>query len=88
MTLNSFTNFLALQEVLRDQQLYETRIENDGDGQPIYIGNCITPNGDEDALIWYIIKLSYTGGYITRQQLPDNGIGFLYAWSQRASYFS
>jgi len=88
-TQNSFTNFLAVSEVLNDEDLYEVRTENDSSGKVLYVGKNITPNAATSASSWYIKKLGYDGnGFLNRVQLPDNGIGFLYTWDNRASYFS
>ena len=87
--MNSFTGFLALTNVLQQQSLLETRIENNVSGQPIYIAYSITPNADTAARVWYILKMSYDGGgFLSRVQKPDNGDGFLYIYDDRATYFS
>ncbi len=86
---NTFTNQLALEAVFQDDDLYETRLENDSSGKVLYIGKCTVPNGATDERIWYIKKLSYdVNGFIDRIQLPDDGTGFLYTWDDRATYFS
>lgn len=86
---NAFTNFLAVSEVLNDEDLYETRTENDSSGQVLYVGKSITPNADTSQRIWYIKKLGYDGnGFLNRIQLPDDGPNFTYAWDDRADYFS
>jgi hypothetical protein len=85
---NSFTGLLALAEVLSDEDLYDVRLENDVDGNVIYVGKNITPNASTAVNTWYVKKLTYTGGFVTRVQLPDNGIGFKYSWDARATYFS
>ena len=75
--------------MLNDEDLYETRVENDATGKILYVGKSITPNAATDERIWYIKKLLYDGfGFLNRVQLPDDGIGFLYAWDDRATYFS
>jgi len=66
----------------------ETRIENDGSGNPLYVGYTKCPNAPTDENLWYIVKLEYSGGYLIRNQLPDNGPHFTYAWDDRASLFS
>lgn len=86
---NAFTNQLALEAVFQDDDLYETRLENDVTGKVIYIGQCIVPNGSTSERIWFIKKLGYDGnGFIDRIQLPDDGTGFLYIWDDRATYFA
>lgn len=86
---NIWQNFLSFDAVLSPNQMYETRIENNVAGQPIYVAICLTPNGDPDALIWFIIKLHYDGGgELVRSQLPDGGVKFAYSNTQRATYFT
>lgn len=89
MTLNSFTNFLAVAEVLTDEDLYEVRTENNSSGQVLYVGKCITPNGDTSLPIWYIKMLGYdSNNFLNHIQLPVNGPNFTYIWDNRADYFS
>lgn len=86
---NAFTNLLNLSEVLQDEDLYEIRLENDNGGSVLYVGKNIVPDAPTDDPSWYIKKLSYDGnGFVNRVQLPDDGIGFKYAWDDRASIFS
>ena len=66
----------------------EKRLENDGSGNPLYVGYNRKPNAATTEESWYIIKMTYSGGYVVRVQLPDNGPQFKYAWDSRASYFS
>ena len=68
--------------------IFEKRIENDGSGNPIYIGYSKNANAATSSDSWLIFKLSYTGGYIVRYQLPDSGPTFGYAWDDRATLFS
>lgn len=87
--LNAFTNFLAISEVLQDEDLYEVRTENDAQGNVLYVGRSTMPNADEAEGIWYIKKLSYDGnGFLNRVQLPVDGPNFTYIWDDRATYFS
>lgn len=53
-----------------------------------YEGWCKKPNAATDAPLWFIIKYTYAAGLVTRQQLPDDGPFFNYAWDSRATYFS
>lgn len=89
-TPNAFTGLLALSEVLQDEDLYEVRTINNSQGQVLYVGKCLTPNGSTSAAIWFVKKLGYDGnGFLNRVQLPDNGIGFLYIWDNvQTDYFS
>lgn len=78
----TFVNYFGTED------LFENRFENDGNGNPIYIGFSVMPNADVDLPIWFILKVEYTGTAIIRKRLPDDGIKLGYAWSQRATYFS
>lgn len=88
MVQNSWTNFLALSEVMELDDLFEYRMENDSSGKILYVGmaqNAATPT---DEPLWYIIKLNYDGnGFLSYKQLPVNGAGFIYVWDDRATYF-
>lgn len=53
-----------------------------------YEGWSAKPNAATDQPIWYIVKYTYAGGLVTRQQLPDDGPYFQYAWDDRATLFS
>jgi len=53
-----------------------------------YLGYCKKPNASTAELIWYIVKYTYVGGLRTRQQLPNSGPKFAYAWDDRATYFA
>ena len=68
--------------------LWEKRIENDGSGNPLYIGYNKEPNASTSTLGWFIIKNTYSGTFLTRSQLPDDGPQFKYAWDSRATYFT
>lgn len=86
---NVFKDFIQLQAILPEEDLYEVRLENDPDGNTLYIGKTIIPDGSTSAEIWSIIKLSYdVNNFLVRKQLPDAGQGFNYAWDERATYFS
>lgn len=85
---NSWTNFLAVSEVLDLDNLYETRIENDSSGKILYVGMSNMPQAPTDQAIWFIFKLSYDdNGYLDYKQLPVNGGSFTYVWDDRADYF-
>lgn len=57
-------------------------------GLLIYEGWAKKPNCPTDLAAWYIVKYSYSGSSVIRQQLPDNGPFFKYAWDDRATIFS
>jgi hypothetical protein len=86
---NSWTNFLALQAVLNTDDLYETRMINDSNGNVLYIGMAQGPGADTSLPIWYVFKLNYDGnGYINYKQLPNDGKKFGYIWDNVTTYFS
>lgn len=88
MAQNAFTNFLAVAEVLQDEDLYETRLENTVEGKILYVGKSITPSADTSQRIWYIKMLHYdANGFIDHIQLPNDGPSFTYSWDDRATYF-
>jgi hypothetical protein len=88
-TPNSWTDFLALEPVLGAMSLLEKRMENDSLGKILYIGYSMVANADTSANLWMIRKFSYdVNGFMDRDQLPKNGIGFLYSWDDRATSFS
>lgn len=53
-----------------------------------YEGWCKKANAATDQDIWLIVKYTYSGSSLLRQQLPDQGPFFKYAWDDRATYFS
>jgi hypothetical protein len=68
---------------------YESRMENDANGNPIYIGYTQVPNSGTDVERWFIVKVTYDANQSpTRYQLPDAGVAFKYAWDDRATLFS
>ncbi len=76
-------------ELKGDLALYqEIRYERDADDVPLYIGYNREPNAATTATTWFIVKNTVASQAITRQQLPDNGVGYKYAWDSRATYFS
>lgn len=68
-------------------QLMEILIDYNGGTQPVYIGYNNTPSADPGSETWFIVKLSYTGGNMTHQQLGSLGRQFAYSWTNRATYF-
>ncbi len=70
-------------------EFMELRMENDANGNPIYLGYNKTPNAGTATNGWFIVKLTYDANQSpTRQQLPDAGVGFKYIWDNRATYFT
>ncbi len=88
-TNDAFTTFLALEPILGANGQLEKRMENDASGRILYVGFSSTPNASTSDAIWMIRKFSYDGnGFLSRDQLPDDGQGFLYNWDNRATYFT
>lgn len=66
----------------------ELRMENDGNGNPIYIGYSKKINAGTDVAVWFIVKITYDGNQSpTHQQLPNRGLTFDYIWDDRATFF-
>lgn len=87
-TPNIFSTIEQFSDILGLSILIETRIENDENGNPIYVGYSPIPNASTSEPVWVILKISYTGTSITRKQLPDGNIKFTYVWDDRTLYFS
>jgi hypothetical protein len=86
---NIFSNFLALDVVLTQEDLFEVRIENNANGQAIYVGKTQIQDAGTNQPFWALTKLEYDiNGFLERVRLPDGGQGFLYIWDNRASYFT
>ncbi len=86
---NVFDQINNLASTLGTTDFYEQRLDNDSAGRPMYVGFSPKPNANVDNQIWFIRKLSYdNNNFINRVQIPDNGAGFIYSWTSRASYFS
>lgn len=86
---NIFEQINNLASTLGTNDFYEQRLDNDTAGRPLYVGFSATPNADVNQTIWFIRKLSYdNNNFINRVQIPDNGAGFIYSWTNRATYFS
>lgn len=84
-----FSDISRLPVIEEVENILEIRYENDAMGNPIYIGYTQIPNASEDYDGWYIVALEYDGSdFLVRRRMPDQGLGFKYMWSQRATYFS
>lgn len=78
-----------LEIFLEGTSVLEARMENDGNGNPIYVGYAQNPNLGTAVEQWFIVKITYDGNNSpTRYQLPDNGVEFKYAWDDRATLFA
>ncbi len=71
---------------LKDYQ--EIRYERDVSGNALYIGYNRQANAATTDLSWFIVKNTVAATFITRQQLPDAGPQYKYAWDSRATYFT
>lgn len=68
---------------------YETRIENNASGDPLFVGWSPIPNADPSEKVWYIQKMHFDlNGFINRVEQPESGTGFKYEWDNRANIFS
>ena len=89
LPVNIFEQINNLASTLGTNDFYEQRLDNDSAGRSLYVGFSATPNESVDSPSWFIRKLSYdNNNFISRVQIPDNGAGFIYSWTNRASYFS
>ena len=89
MPANIYANINDLASTLSPPDFFEQRIENDVDGNPLYVAWSPIPGAATDEPIWFIKKIYYDGGGFTnRVQIPDNGGGYIYAWDDRATYFT
>ena len=87
--VNLFQQGFDVLEALGITAFYETRAENDGDGNVIYLAYSPIPNANTSDAVWFILKFVYDGsGFFVRRQLPDDGIKFTYSYDQRVTYFS
>lgn len=69
-------------------EFLELRIENDVNGNPVYIGYSKFANADTASAIWFIKKITYDGNQSpTYQQLSDLGLQFACIWDNRSTYF-
>ena len=67
----------------------EIRMENDANGNPIYIGYASEPELGTAVPSWFIVKITYDGNQSpTRYQLPSAGVLYKYVWDDRATYFN
>ena len=87
LPLNIFDPIEQFTNILSNEDMLEGRFENDGDGNPIYVGYSPTPNADPAMPLWYIMKIEYSGTAVIRKRLPDEGVTFKYLWNDRATYF-
>lgn len=87
---NPISSILAIGgQTIGNDNFYEVRIENDASGNPLYVGRSPIANADPALSVWFITKMEYdVNSFLDHMQQPDNGSGFIYAWNDRATYFS
>lgn len=74
---------------LEGSAVLEIRMENDGNGNPIFVGFAQAPNLGTAVEQWFIVKIDYDGNSSPiRYRLPDSGVVFQYAWDDRSTYFA
>jgi len=79
---------LSLLKVNFDSEMFlEKRMENDANGNPIYIGWARPGSAASDAA-WLIIKLTYDADQaVIQSQVAGDAVKFGYVWNDRANYF-
>lgn len=69
------------------EMFLEKRMENDADGDPIYVG-WAKAGSAEGSLVWFIVKITYDANKAPiRQQVATNRSMFGYSWTDKATYF-
>jgi len=86
---NIFTPSMWFDPTIGTENFYEQRIENDANGNPLYVAWTPIANANQADTVWWIRKLSYdSNGFVSRIHLPLSGNkGFNYSWTLRATYF-
>jgi hypothetical protein len=88
MQPNAYTQFLALLAVIPQDDLYTVIMENNDQGQPIFVGRSIVAGASTSDSIWAITQIVYdSNGYLININLPVGGQGFQYIWDDRDTYF-
>jgi len=59
-------------------------IENDVDGNPLYVGWAAPGSTDSDAS-WLIIQIGYSGGYVVSVRFAEGEAEYRHVWDDRAS---
>jgi len=63
----------------------DIEIENDGSGNPIYVGWAIPGTGILESR-WRICKLTYTATFVTAVNWASGTNEYKFVWNDRASY--
>lgn len=79
---------LSILNLYFDEELFmEKRMENDANGNPIYVGWAKAGSSTSDS-VWFIIKITYDANQApTRSQVASNIPKFGYSWDDRATFF-
>jgi hypothetical protein len=87
MTTNIYDQINLFQGLIPSSNYFNVELDNDVSGNPIYVGYSAVPGAAVTDFSWYIIKLTYTLGYLTSVEVPLLGPNFNYQFSSRATYF-
>lgn len=79
-------DFSLMQNIADTSMFLEKRFDYNG-SLITYVGYNRKPNEDQGATTWFIVKLNYNGNNLIYYELPINGAGFNYSWTNRATYF-
>jgi hypothetical protein len=86
-TPNYFIQAQALLSVLQLSDLQTIQLENNANGNPIYVGKALDPTALTTDPSWSLIKLTYdSNNFLIHVGIPTTGAGYKYAWASRASY--
>lgn len=86
---NIYSPIERVQNTLGTEDFFESRFENDANGNPIYAAWTAIVNGDPALRIWFMKKIHYDANQsVIRVQMPDDGVTFTYAWDDRVANFS
>lgn len=86
---NDFNKIQMFQNFMPTGSFNQIMLDNDEDGNPIYIGYSPSASAASDEAQWYIQKLTWDdNGALSRVQSPLNGPGFDYVYDDRATYFA
>lgn len=61
------------------------RMENDGDGNPIYVGKA-APGSSEGSEVWQIRKITYVSTNPTAVNFPNGCPAYNFSWTLRTGY--
>lgn len=80
-------------DVFGDAEMFwEIRYDYDAEANLIYQGWNRQANAATSEETWFIVKFHYeeiaTEDYVSRKEMPSDGIQFKYAWDDRATIFS